>query len=153
MNKCNESIASLEEEARFITSVLNAFFEILESKNIIEISNPHKQKIFKEVNQHYKAHRDTYKKICYVKNGDIFKIISWAAMFLYQEKETKAILLIACAYMNEQLKKINRQVSKELICKIVEMLLNDSKKDNVAIGKNGLYMSFRLASEVKQIKL
>ncbi len=51
--------------------------------------------------------------------------------------------------MNEQLKKCNREVPNELIFKIVEMLLNDSKEDKVAIGKNGLYMAFRLANEVK----
>jgi len=29
------------------------------------------------------------------------------------------------------------------------MAYNDAKKDTIAIGKNGLYMSFRAASELK----
>lgn len=145
------SIQALDEEARFITRILNNFFDILQAHKIITISSLEAQHILRNINKQYKEHRDTYKKICYVKNGDIFKIIAWAAMFLYQNKQEARILLSACAYMKVQLKKCQREVSENLIAKIVAMLLNDSIKDNVAIGKNGLYMAFRLASEV-QIK-
>ncbi|MBD5165809.1 hypothetical protein [Helicobacter sp.] len=147
INKCNGSIVNLDEEVKFVTEALNNFLKSLEKKNI-EISNLEAQQTFRDVNKHYKTHRDTYKRICYVKNCDIFKIISWFAMFLYQSKKEKMILIIACLYMNKQLKKCKREVSSELIFKIVAMLLNDSKNDKVAIGKNGLYMAFRLANEV-----
>lgn len=148
LNKCNGNIADLDEEAKFVTKALNNFFTILEQRKI-KVSPYEAQTLLKLVNEHYKMHRDTYKKVCYVKNCDIFKIISWVAMFLYQDKQESVILFIACLYMNEQLKKCNREVPNELIFKIVEMLLNDSKEDKVAIGKNGLYMAFRLANEVK----
>lgn len=146
-NKCNGSIVDLDEEVKFVTEAVNSFLKILKGKKI-KVSNPEAQQTFRDVNKHYKMHRDTYKQVCYVKNGDIFKIISWFAMFLYETKKEIKILTIACFYMNEQLKKRHREIPSELILKIVAMLLNDSKNDKVAIGKNGLYMAFRLANEV-----
>ena len=126
MEETTQSIQDLEKEAEFVTKVFNNFFNIL--KKEVNLSMSEKQNIFKEVNQHYKKHRDTYKNICYVKGCDIFKIISWAAMFIYQKKQEKYILKVACLYMNQQLKKCNREVSNQLIDKIIKCCLMIARK-------------------------
>ena len=49
--------------------------------------------------------------------------------------------------MNELLKELERAIPDKTIIEIVAMLCNDGKDDNVAVGKNGLYMAFKCASE------
>ncbi len=140
------SISDLDEESRFITQAIDSFAKLLVGYHV-ELDNTEHQKIIADVNQHYKKHREAYKRICYIKNGDIFKIISWTAMFLYQNNRDKRILKAACTYMNAQLKKIGRTIPDKTIIEIVEMLCNDGKDDTIAVGKNGLYIAFKCASE------
>ncbi|MDE7174077.1 MAG: hypothetical protein K2N54_01210 [Helicobacter sp.] len=141
------SISDLDDEAKIVTKNLHDFFMVLKEYYGIKLHKPRLQAILREVNKHYKKHRDTYKNICYVTSGDAFKIISWTAMFLYQENKNEQILHAACAYMNELLKELERAIPDKTIIEIVAMLCNDGKDDNVAVGKNGLYMAFKCASE------
>lgn len=144
------SISSLEYEARVVTKTLDEFFQILKEPYNIGFSNPKKQNMLKMVRTQYKEHRDIYRGVYYVTSGDVFKIVSWAAMFLCDDKPQKKeqILEAACTYMNECLKDIKRTIPDKIIIEIVAMLCNDGgKNDRFAIGKNGLYMAFKCASE------
>lgn len=142
------SIIDLDDEAKIVTKNLKEFFETLKDHYGISFPKLKLQTTLIEVRTQYKKHRDTYKKICYVTSGDVFKIISWTAMFLYQDTKKEQILDAACAYMNELLKKLERTIPDKTIVEIVAMLCNDgSENDGFAIGKNGLYMAFKCASE------
>ena len=142
------SISDLEEEARFVTNAVNGFARIVQGYKV-DVQNIELQTIIKKVRQHYDEHREAYKNELRITKGDIYKIISWVAMFMYHDIRDKRILKAACAYMNRQLHKDGRNIPPKTSLEIVNMLSNDNKKDNVAVGKNGLYMAFKCASEVE----
>ncbi|MDE7217114.1 MAG: hypothetical protein K2N20_03340, partial [Helicobacter sp.] len=85
------SISDLDEESSFITQAIDSFARLLAGYHVTLDSIKY-QKIIADVNQQYKKHREAYKGICYIKNGDIFKIISWTAMFLYRDNQDRRTL-------------------------------------------------------------
>jgi len=123
-------------------------FKALEKANIT-VDKKEKINIIKKTKEHYLSHKQKYK--LYVKSIDPFKFIAWSANFLLEIKQDlsqkdKAIVLnVAIAVMSELLDcEINEMLSKKLLL----MALHDKIDDEKAIGKNGLYMAFRSASEL-----
>ncbi|SFP60984.1 hypothetical protein [Hydrogenimonas thermophila] len=124
------------------------FFDSLK-KSGVDVTTKDKIEVIKRTREHYISHKEKYK--LYVNSIDPFKFIAWSANFFISIKgdltiNKKAIVLkVAIEVMSSFLKcKIDEKLSKKLLL----MALHDKIDDEKAIGKNGLYMAFRSASEL-----
>ena len=87
------------------------------------------------------------------KNTDIYKLLSWYGFYLSESADDKrGIIYLATIYiLNEKIlsnELCGRKISHKLISKMYKMLVLDGEDDNLAIGKNGLYLSFRTARDI-----
>lgn len=89
---------------------------------------------------------------------ETYKVLSWYSFILSEELtnlndekakvlgESKWAVLIACEMMNycllEQTNK-KHSLPRTYLAKLYLMSLNDKIKDDLAIGRNGLYMAFK----------
>lgn len=104
------------------------------------------QDLSAQLNEHVKTYCIRQTRI------DFFKVAAWLGMMLYKNDPKSFLLFHLVSALNAQLMKEGRQLPSEVRKKIAAMLLNDGgEKDNVAIGKNGLYMIFRSAFEVEML--
>lgn|GEM_PF-4788421 len=125
--------------------------EVLEKHFSITFTEKEKKEVLEKTIKHYIEHKKHY-VVC-VSSLDPFKFIAWSGKFFSEKKkgkEEKEVLLATILAMEETLRqsKQGKSLPNDLIGKLLQMLVNDSKNDEIAIGKNGLYMAFRCASEV-----
>ena len=104
-------------------------------------------KMFIETIKHYDKHKKEY-SIC-VSNLDPYKICAWSLDYLIKETNHKKIIIPFLLVMSNFLDKEGKKFSVENLKYIVEMYNNNNKKDEFAIGKNGLFMIFWSASNCK----
>lgn len=108
------------------------------------------RKCVKKLSAQLNEHVQTY-SVCQTRI-DFFKIAAWLGMMLYKSDPKSFLLYHLVSALNAQLMKDGKQLPPEVRKKIARMLRNDGgPKDNVAIGKNGLYMIFRSAFEVEML--
>ena len=84
-----------------------------------------------------------------VSNLDPYKICAWSLEYLLKQIGNKKIIVPFLLVMLIFLEKEKRTFSVEKLRYIIKMYKNNNKKDNLAIGKNGLFMIFWSASNCK----
>ena len=120
----------------------------------LDISLKEQKDVLRKVIEHYIEHCLEY--TVYVNSTDPFKFIAWIGLFLFndikkQSSRRNAYILISVGIMKRKLEYKNKILDISFVRKLYEMTIHDknSEKDHLAIGMNGLYMSFRSASMVK----
>ena len=139
----------VNDDIDYIQKKITLFFESLKEAGIY-VSTKEKIEVIIKTRDHYISHKQKYK--LYVKSIDPFKFIAWSANFLIEiknftlsKREKATILSVAIEVMSEFLE---CEINKELAKKLLLMALHDKIDDEKAIGKNGLYMTFRSANEL-----
>jgi len=104
---------------------------------------------FIETIKHYNDHKKEY-DIC-VSNLDPYKVCSWSLDYLIKETNNKKLIVPILLVMYNFLEKEGKTFSISKLKYIVKMYNNNNKKDQLAIGKNGLFMIFWSASNCEII--
>jgi hypothetical protein len=99
---------------------------------------------FIETIKHYNEHKKEY-EIC-VSNLDPYKICAWSLDCLIKETKNKRLIVPILLVMLNFLEKEGKTFSPSKLKYIVKMYKNNNNKDELAIGKNGLFMIFWSAS-------
>ena len=129
-----------------VKGVLEHLVQIASSFNIV-IDDTLREKAIEETLKHYYDHICGYD--VRVTGIDPYKFASWSGMYLFGRIDDPNMIAATIATLRRYLK-IEGKDLDDLFCqKLLVMAYNDAKKDTIAIGKNGLYMSFRTASELK----
>ena len=89
---------------------------------------------------HLQRHTTTYR--VYQEKPDPFKIMAWMGLYLHQENRTFHLRAVVYS-LNHLLEQDSRSLPSSMLDKITLMAMNDGRDDDVAIGKNGLYLIFR----------
>ena len=100
--------------------------------------------------EHYKTHARTYK--VNVTAIDPYKFASWSGMYLFNRIDNPNMIGATIATLRRFLLKEGKVLDDTFCKKLLVMAHNDAKNETVAIGKNGLYISFRTASELKNTR-
>jgi hypothetical protein len=137
--------------------ILDKYYKSL-SKNGLELTEVEQREVFRLVHRHYIKHSKVYD--LYVSSTDPFKFVAWATLFIIQEvkkdsEQKEWYIGTAVSLMLKMLNECGKTLQMQYLKKLIDMTLNDknSANDNLAIGKNGLYMAFRSASEVQCIDI
>ena len=132
-----------KQDRKITEHVLN---EIVEKSNkILDLKiKSYLNKIFIEIIKHYKDHKEEY-SIC-VSNIDPYKICAWSLDYLIKETKNKRLIVPILIVMLTFLKQEKRSFDIKKLNYIIKMYMNNNKKDEFAIGKNGLFMIFWSAS-------
>ena len=107
-------------------------------------------KAFIETIKHYNDHKKEY-EIC-VSNLDPYKVCAWSLDYLIETTNNKKLIVPFLLVMLNFLEKEGKTFSLKKLKYIVKMYSNNNKKDQLAIGKNGLFMVFWSASNCEVIK-
>lgn len=113
----------------------------------ITISQSLEDEAIEYVVDHYYDHIDSYN--VRVTDIDPYKFTAWAGMYFFRRLDNAKMLSATVAALRRHLKTQNKSLDFKFCQKLVLMAYNDEKKDSIAIGKNGLYMAFRTASEIQ----
>ena len=151
---------------RLIKCIVKPYLNALVENNVY-ISEQIYRISVRLVSKHLKEHIDKY-RISSSKDKneyepEVYKILSWYSFILidmeekesgksiFSEEDRAIILEVAITHLNIYLFiDTGYKLSSELINKIFLMGLNnkDTEYDEFAIGKNGLYLSFKSASNI-----
>ena len=129
-----------------VKGVLEHLIQIASSFNIT-IDDELREKAIEETLSHYYDHICGYD--VRVTGIDPYKFASWSGMYLFNRIDDSNMIAATIATLRRYLKIEGKDLDDIFCQKLLVMAYNDAKKDTIAIGKNGLYMSFRTASEVK----
>jgi len=131
-----------------IKGVLEHLIHIASSFGIT-IDDKLKEQAIEEVLNHYYDHIRGYN--VRVTGIDPYKFASWSGMYLFSRIDDANMIAATIATLRRYLKIEGKDLDDIFCQKLLLMAYNDAKKDTIAIGKNGLYMSFRTASELKTL--
>jgi hypothetical protein len=141
--------------SQYVSSFVS-IISLLSSKKVgIELTSSDVEYVVKEVFKHYLGHKSKYG--IKVQGIDPYKFVSWSSYFLLKKlkgrkvKNRYRILVSIITVMRLFLQSEGKFLDRKICQKILKMYTYDMIHDNYAIGKNGLYLSFRTASEVKCI--
>ena len=132
-------------------TLLNELLEKPRFSHFIAVSDDSQEKALDKATEHLFLHNNTFGVDA--KSTDIYKLLSWYGFYLSEfADDQKSVIYLATIYIlnnkilyNELCKK---KISHHLVSKIYRMLVLDGEDDNLAIGKNGLYISFRTARDI-----
>lgn len=136
-----------------IKKMMSLFVSTAKNDFQLTITDDEKKQMVRKVIMHYLNHANEY--TVRVNSTDPFKFLAWAGSILFNDikKEStkrEVYLAIAVATMLHLLQENDKNLSIEFVQKLLIMAKHDeSAKDHLAIGKNGLYMAFRSASEAR----
>ena len=129
-----------------IKGVLEHLIQIASNFNIT-IDDSLREKTIEENLNHYYDHICGYD--VRVTGIDPYKFAAWSGMYLFNRTDNPNMIAATIATLRRYLKIEGKDLDDIFCQKLLVMAYNDAKKDTIAIGKNGLYMSFRTASELK----
>jgi len=129
-----------------IRGVLEHLVKIASNFNIT-IDDDLREKALEETLSHYYDHICGYN--VRVTGIDPYKFASWSGMYLFGRIDDPNMIAATITTLRRYLKIEGKDLDDIFCQKLLVMAYNDAKKDTIAIGKNGLYMSFRTASELK----
>lgn len=129
-----------------IKGVLEHLIQIASNFNIT-IDDSLREKTIEETLNHYYDHICGYD--VRVTGIDPYKFAAWSGMYLFNRTDNPNMIAATIATLRRYLKIEGKDLDDIFCQKLLVMAYNDAKKDTIAIGKNGLYMSFRTASELK----
>lgn len=129
-----------------VKGVLEHLIQVASSFNIT-IDDALREKAIDETLSHYYDHICGYN--VRVTGIDPYKFASWSGMYLFSRIDNPNMIAATIATLRRYLKIEGKDLDDIFCQKLLVMAHNDAKKDTIAIGKNGLYMSFRTASELK----
>ena len=132
-----------KQDRKIAQYVLNEIAEKCEKILGIKIKS-HLTKAFIETIKHYKDHKEEY-SIC-VSNIDPYKVCAWSLDCLIKETKNKKLIVPILIVMLTFLKQEKRNFDVKKLRYIIKMYMNNHTKDELAIGKNGLFMIFWSAS-------
>lgn len=115
----------------------------------IEIDEELKTQAIENTVDHYHDHIGSYN--VRVTGIDPYKFTAWAGMYLFRRIDNHNMIAATIATLRRYLVLEGKDLDNIFCQKLLLMAHNDIKNDSVAIGKNGLYMSFRTASELKNM--
>lgn len=98
--------------------------------------------------RHMDKHIAEY-RICQ-EDVDLYKVTAWLGFFFAQQEPRFRIEVVVAA-MNSLLICDNRKLPGDFLRKVVHMARNDGKKDEFAIGMNGLYLIFRACYKMEAL--
>lgn len=129
--------------------VLNEIAE--KCQKILNINiKPYLTKAFIDTLKHYNDHKKEY-SIC-VSSLDPYKVCAWSLDYLIKYTNNKKLIVPILIVMLNFLQKEGKTFNINKLRYIIRMYLNNNKKDELAIGKNGLFMIFWSASNCEHIK-
>ncbi len=129
-----------------VKGVLEHLVQIASSFNIA-IDDTLREQAIEETLSHYHDHICGYD--VRVTGIDPYKFAAWSGMYLFSRIDNPNMIAATIATLRRYLKIEGKDLDDIFCQKLLVMSYNDAKKDTIAIGKNGLYMSFRTASELK----
>lgn len=139
--------------------VLNAFNRFLKEHHNIIISKKEAKDLLLSTWEQYKKHIEKHE--IHVNAACPYKMLSWVCFSLAQtykndENTAKACLYAGVKMMRELLKERGIIIDNDVIIKLISMCLAEIKGgkegSQVGVGKNGLYMSFKVLSKSTHIK-
>jgi len=136
-----------KREKQVTTWILNEIAENIEIILNIKLSSVQIKKVARKIISHYYKHKKEY-QIC-VSDIDPYKFCAWSTECLIDELNDKKVIVPIITTMHNFIKKEKRKFEIPYLQYILKMYLNDKKADEFAIGKNGLYMTFSSASNIK----
>ena len=136
-----------KREVKVTTWILNEIAQNIEIILNIKLTPSQIRKITRKIISHYYNHKKEY-QIC-VSDIDPYKFCAWSSECLIDELNDKKVIVPIIVTMHNFLKKEKRKFEIPYLQYILKMYLNDKKVDEFAIGKNGLYMTFSSASNIK----
>ena len=113
----------------------------------LEVSSDTLKSILKSVLLHYKKHKDEY-NVC-VSDIDPYKFCAWSAEIFIKELQNDKVIVPIIITMEQFLRIENRKFEFNFLLQILKMYQNNNKKDEFAIGKNGLYTTYSAGSNVE----
>jgi len=116
----------------------------------ITISDELKYQAIESTVSHYYDHIQGYN--VRVTGIDPYKFTSWSGMYLFSRIDDYNMIAATIAALRRYLVIEGKELDSIFCKKLLLMAYNDAKNDTIAIGKNGLYMSFRTASELRITK-
>ena len=136
-----------------IAGMINHISDIAKESYCIQLTKEAKKSIVKDVLSHYYDHVMAYDVS--VTGSDPFKFLSWAGINiytnLYKSDREVAIKFLssAIAALNRSLVLTGKEFPDWYLKKIIKMVINEFDKDEeLGLGKNGLYLTFKGASLV-----
>ena len=138
----------------YIQEIIRRYVTVAHNEFGLSITTIEQEEVTNKILEHYIEHCVEYR--VFVNSTDPFKFIAWMGLFFYHDIKKKSAkreqyLVVAVAMMIKFLKDNNREIDIKFAQKLLKMTIydKDTKKDYLAIGKNGLYMAFKIANFVE----
>lgn len=140
------------DELFYATDLLDKLLGSDSFKAYVAVSDSTKEEALKSAFDHLNLHNDTYG--IEANTTDVYKFLSWYGHFLYRHADDRfaIIYLATIRVLNNEIlaqEKCKKGLSKTLLDEMYKMLTKDGgDEDHLAIGKNGLYISFKTAQNM-----
>ena len=142
---------NIEKELYNAISLLNNLITTKKFSNHITVPVQKQEKALDIATKHLFFHNKSFG--IQADSTDVYKLMSWYGFYLSKELNDKkgVIYLATLDVLNNKIlfnEVSNNKISHSLITKMYKMLVLDGEDDRIAIGKNGLYISFRTARDI-----